>query len=132
MFELLLLTLTIFLEAEGESFKGKQAVANVIYNRHVTYNKSITEVILKPKQFSCWNDTDYVITRLSKIDKKALSDSFKASLLCKSDITGGATHYTRVNIKRSWMKNKLITVIIDQHKFMRRKRKSKSKERIII
>jgi spore germination cell wall hydrolase CwlJ-like protein len=123
MLELLLLVLTIYLEAEGESFAGKQAVANVIYNRHIQNNKTITEVILKPKQFSCWNDSDYVLMRLRKIDKNKLIDSFKASLLLKDDITNIATHYTRVEIRRKWMRRKTKTLILGNHKFMKRKEK---------
>jgi len=121
MFQMLLLAITIYLEAESESFIGKQAVANVIYNRHLQSGKPIHEIILKPKQFSCWDDSKYILKRFSKIDVKNLKDSFKASLLCNVDITNGATHYTRKGIKRVWMKNKIKTVTIGNHKFMKRK-----------
>lgn len=120
MLELVLLVLTIYLEAEGESLLGKQAVANVIYNRHINSGRSITEVILQPKQFSCWNDRDYVIRRLSNIDKKMLIESLKASLKLKEDITGGSTHYTRIEINRRWMNYKKIMFTLGNHKFMRR------------
>lgn len=120
MIELILLILTIYLEAEGECFIGKQAVGNVIYNRHLKSGKSVTEVILQPKQFSCWNNIEYVKRRLSNIDKKAMIDSFKAGLKLKDDITNGATHYTRVEINRSWMRQKMETIVIGEHKFLKR------------
>jgi len=46
---------TIFLEARGESFRGQVAVATVIYNRHKRSGRTLEEVCLRRKQFSCWN-----------------------------------------------------------------------------
>jgi spore germination cell wall hydrolase CwlJ-like protein len=121
MIDLILLILTIYLEAECQSFEGKQAVANVIYNRSVNVNKTIVEVVLKPRQFSCWNDTIYVQKRLKNINIAQIIQSTKAALLFWDDITGGATHYTTIRTKKQWMKNKIITRIIGKHKFMKRK-----------
>jgi len=51
----MLIACTLFYEAGGESLQGKQAVASVIYNRAQDNSGDIRKVILKPKQFSCWN-----------------------------------------------------------------------------
>jgi len=120
----LLLALTIYLEAEGESFKGKQAVANVLYNRSNKTIEGMTTVALQTKQFSCWNDNNYVLKRLACLNGKQFAFSCLALLKCKEDITGGATHYTTIKTKRVWMKSMRRTVIIGKHKFMK-ERKSK-------
>lgn len=56
MFEaaLLALTLNIFMESEGEGYKGMELVADVTINRlHLaSYPDNILKVVLEPKQFS--------------------------------------------------------------------------------
>ncbi len=53
--------LTVYGESRGEPVEGQIAVANVIYNRfrdNPTKYKTIFDVCLEPKQFSCWNEND--------------------------------------------------------------------------
>jgi spore germination cell wall hydrolase CwlJ-like protein len=45
-------------EARGASMEAKIAMANVIWNRHKMWKKTLKDVILKPKQFSCFNEDD--------------------------------------------------------------------------
>lgn len=45
---------TIYKEAQGESYLGKQAVATVIYNRSINRHKTFSEIVRQPKQFSPW------------------------------------------------------------------------------
>ena len=58
--ELDLVTATIFGEARGEPIEGKVAVGCVIRNRVLDPRWPLTykEVVLQPKQFSCWNNYD--------------------------------------------------------------------------
>jgi N-acetylmuramoyl-L-alanine amidase len=49
------LGLTVFHEARGETDLGQKAVVKVILNRSATRNQSIRDVVLAPKQFSCFN-----------------------------------------------------------------------------
>lgn len=56
--DLEVLTLTLIGEARGEPIEGVVAVANVVRNRANTWKKSISEICLQPKQFSCWNEND--------------------------------------------------------------------------
>jgi len=58
--ELDLVTATIFGEARGEPIEGKVAVGWVIKNRVLDDRWPCTykDVVLQPKQFSCWNKTD--------------------------------------------------------------------------
>lgn len=52
------LFLTIVGEARGEPIEGQVAVGNVIMNRVKTSKKSIKDVCLGKRQFSCWNEDD--------------------------------------------------------------------------
>lgn len=51
------LTRTIYAEARGEGQKGQHAVASVIWNRAGGNHAKLIQVISKPSQFSCWNET---------------------------------------------------------------------------
>jgi spore germination cell wall hydrolase CwlJ-like protein len=51
-----IISYTLYAEARGEPFNGKMAVAAVIQTRARRSKTSFTEVCLKDKQFSCWND----------------------------------------------------------------------------
>lgn len=52
------LALTLIGEARGEPIEGMVGVGNVIKNRTVSTNKSYENIVLAPKQFSCWNSFD--------------------------------------------------------------------------
>ncbi|MCK4564787.1 MAG: cell wall hydrolase [Verrucomicrobia bacterium] len=51
-----IISYTLYAEARGEPFKGKMAVAAVIQTRARRSNIPMTEICLKDKQFSCWNN----------------------------------------------------------------------------
>lgn len=56
-----IMALTIWGEARGEPIEGQIAVGNVIFNRWIENKdkyKTVKEVCLQPKQFSCWNERD--------------------------------------------------------------------------
>lgn len=55
MTKLIIIALTLFGEAAGESYAGKLAVASVIWNRANGNPERLTQVCKAPKQFSCWN-----------------------------------------------------------------------------
>lgn len=120
---------TIWGEARGEGSVGMQAVANVIMNRVDRggwYGASIKDVVLKPYQFSCWNDTD---PNRAKLDKLTVADLQSSGALQIAqqvingqlpDITGGATEYHNKNILPDWDYSKLKqTVQIGNHIFYR-------------
>ena len=59
---------TIYAEAKGEKEEGQAAVASVIWNRAGGKCANLVDVVLKDKQFSCWNkkkpgrtDKDYTL-----------------------------------------------------------------------
>lgn len=125
-----ILAKTIYGEARGESVAGQEAIANVILNRvklnlihPVWWGKSITEVCLKPKQFSCWNknDPNYQILQgdlsdnpiyqiCERIARRALSGVLK-------DNTNGATHYHTFYCHPLWAHHIIPCAQIGHHLF---------------
>ena len=125
-----ILAKTIYGEARGESVAGMEAVANVILNRvkmnliqPMWWGKSITDVCLKPKQFSCWNpdDPNYKILQgdlsqnpiyqiCERIAKRAIAD-------CIKDNTNGATHYHSFNCHPLWAQHIIPCAQIGHHLF---------------
>lgn len=62
---------TIHQEAAGESYLGKLAVAEVIRNRmnkRYASDGTVTDTVLRPKQFSGWNTSDAGRIRNARID----------------------------------------------------------------
>lgn len=57
-YERTLMMHTVFHEAGNQSFECKKAVASVILNRAVLYDKTVTEVLFEPNQFTI--DFSYV------------------------------------------------------------------------
>lgn len=108
---------TIWGEARGEPVRGKEAVAAVILNRvaraatrggRYWWGGTVTEVCLKPWQFSCWNARDPNREKLLRVTER--DKSFAACLriarralagqVC--DPTAGAMHYHARGIHPPW------------------------------
>jgi spore germination cell wall hydrolase CwlJ-like protein len=121
----LLLALTLYGEARGETAPGKRAVAWVVRNRmeraaewmankgrqHPLFGDgTVAGVVLRPWQFSCWNKGDPNLHRLLEIVQTdgesagaglwAVLRAVAAGVLAEppewSDPTFGATHYCTV------------------------------------
>ena len=105
----LILATTLVLEAGGEGPKGMDAVAHVILNRaktnHNNWGSTAVKQVLKPYQFSMWNDYTAGREKWSDVLKRArsrkdqwayafpLAKQLYAGSLSSRDITGGATFY---------------------------------------
>lgn len=118
-------------DADGEA--GVHAVMNVIQNRAKGWSiESYLKVVRKPKQFSCLNG----VVKGKVIDRKAEARFVTAAsrhstwrfalatvqAACHDrlqDITGGATHYHTLNLKKypDWAKVFPPTTTIGSHKF---------------
>lgn len=129
-----ILAKTIYGEVRGEynSLEGGMAsliaVGNVVMNRLKTphiFDHTISQVCLKPKQFSCWNVHD---PNHALIMKNDISDSIfsicsdVASKVAKGDwpdITKGSDHYhaTYLPSKPPWARNCKPRVQIAKHIF---------------
>lgn len=110
--DLIALTLTMIGEARGDGIDGMKAVGCTIMNRvaHPSWRgKTISEVCLKPWQYSCWNENDPnrgylnslpVTDRLYQKAANIAQDLIDGTL---SDITNGATYYYRAgSLKPKW------------------------------
>ena len=132
-----LLALAIYGEARGESYGGKVGVASVILNRLKKggwFGKTLKDVILKPYQFSCFNDNDpnrikllaialawdmfykkdLVLRECYDLAKKMLDpDNFTVF----KDNVLGATHYKTKDCKATWADKMKLVAVIGNHEF---------------
>jgi spore germination cell wall hydrolase CwlJ-like protein len=73
--DLFMAAFTVYKEASGESFEGKVLVAQTILNRandaKNRWPKTLTQVALQKKQFSCWNIEDPNIRRFPMLATEA-------------------------------------------------------------
>src|ERR1700756_421568 len=68
-----LMALCVWREARGEGMLGRRGVAHVIKNRSLSpcwWGKDIRSVILKPRQFSSFNDSDPNSTKFPTQDER--------------------------------------------------------------
>jgi spore germination cell wall hydrolase CwlJ-like protein len=129
----LIVAKTMFGEARGEyakkccGIRSLIAIGNVIMNRHAVSDKSIEEVCLKPKQFSCWNDND---PNRGLLDGPLMDNEvFKICLVVAKqiidnelgDITNGADHYYSKTMRRQpyWAAGRIPVFEIGNHVFFR-------------
>ena len=124
----LTLAKTVWGEARGEDWIGQVQVAHVVINRlraRKWYGNTITEVCLKPFQFSCWNANDP--NRLL-LDDLTLNDcafqlAMNAALQVIQGISfpcgdGTETHYYRVGSPvPKWAIGKRPSFTIGRHCF---------------
>ena len=126
--QLFLLTATVAMEAEGEPYRGKLAVAYVVMNRTERYSQTLDQVILKPFAFSAWN-TRGRKHRLQEIPNSAWLNSEKAASSAyykiELDPTLGATHYLNIEVTKrmrggtlpAWVKKLRYLISIGDHSF---------------
>ena len=130
-----LMAVCIYGEARGESLAGKIAVAHTIMNRvrlPKWWGKTIREVILKPRQFSCFNDGDKNRLALRAIaadwgrafqKNRILRECYYvAEGVIEGDLrdnTDGATHYHTTGCDPSWDDKMALTDTIGDHAFYR-------------
>ena len=131
-----LLALVIYGEARGEGLDGMLAVASVVMNRVMAdgwFGKNIKEVILKKKQFSCFNENDPNRPLL-----EVLAENFDHALrynkvmrmcywIAKGVLEGflssnveDATHYHHYKVKPYWAKQMKEVRRIGNHVFYRK------------
>lgn len=121
---------TLYGEARGEYAKNGLAafiaVGNVITNRlkRGKYGTTLTEVCLKPWQFSCWNKED---PNRSLIQEEGLNENplFKgcqkvAQMLAEGrwpDLTRNSDHYHALSCNPSWARKTKIKLRLGNHIF---------------
>jgi spore germination cell wall hydrolase CwlJ-like protein len=121
--------LTVYGEARGEGDQGKIAVAWVIKNRADNprwWGSNISEVCLKPSQFSCWNPGDpnrklleAPRTRRTKAFSGCWYTVFHVLRGVPEDPTDHADHYCTLSSSPHWAKGKSPVATIGNHHFYR-------------
>lgn len=128
--EVTLLALCVWGESRGEKQEGKEAIANVVKNRwklqRPEFGFTIRDVILKPKQFSCFNPNDpnrRLMRYFQNLDNwmsclEAARVVYEGLI---ADNTFGATHYCALECNPRWLKGMQETVRIGHLKFFKEK-----------
>lgn len=127
----LVVAMTIWGEARGESIEGKRAVAAVIYNRasarsnrtNLPISVTASQVCLSPFQFSCWDAHDgHFLHEKPDLDSSAWNDC----VLCSREIFVDsycpfiiATHYYAdwISNQPAWAQNMEYTCRVGKHLF---------------
>lgn len=119
---------TVFGEARNQSPEGWRAVSWTIKNRLDRpgwWGKTLPDICLKPKQFSCWNpgdpnyqklldlpDDDLLLSRIRLVVQEVFEGR-------APDPTGGATHYHTIGVNPSWDDAMTETTVIGDHVFFK-------------
>lgn len=125
-FTLDVLARTLWGEARGEGRDGMRAVAGTILNRAARpgwWGRSVAEICLKPRQFSCWLESDPNRVKLLAVDGRdrqfasALSIAVDALAGILPDYTFGATHYHARDCTPAWVNGRTPCAVIGRHAF---------------
>jgi N-acetylmuramoyl-L-alanine amidase len=114
-------------EAESESIKGKQAVADVVINRLRAkgYPSSICEVVQQHKQFSNISKTlskpleSLYTASTAKVNAEVASVAYSALQTVLNDRRTSlkALYYHASYVRPAWSKHKKLLATIGRHKF---------------
>lgn len=116
----LILALTLFGEASGESIAGKRAVASVIWRRADGNPNAMAAVCTAPKQFSCWNGGAPIVP-LDAPSRRAYVECVRiASAMATGSFTPTveATHYHAGKAPK-WAASMRLVAVIGGHRFYR-------------
>lgn len=115
----------LYHEARGESEEGLRAVLSVIKNRKnaKAFPSTFCEVIYQPRQFSFAGKSQKVAVKpvkaLDKEKHRQISYLADEALLghFKPTLGPSVLYYTRIDVKKPWMKKVKLVAVIDNHKF---------------
>lgn len=118
----------LVLEAANQGDFGMRSVMAVIRNRARGQPELFAYTVLRPKQFSAFNQLTGGRDTLARTLARAKRDRMWSTALrivddavqeAWYDPTGGATHYTRTGERTSWTRSLAKTVTIGAHSFYR-------------
>ncbi len=136
-----ILSMTVYGESSNQPITGQILVCQTILNRvhrKTYFGKSIKEVCLKNKHFSCWNghrtetplDDDPNLQRMLEAwescragtcTDKAMNQIRWVVAGCLNgdiiDISRGADHYHAKNVNPYWSRGKSPVLVVDDHVF---------------
>lgn len=120
---------TVYGEARGEDYSGREAVVNVILNRvndPRRWPDSVAFVCSQPWQFSCWNADDPNLEKVQNfqpgeninlVDDVAFAVNYISG--GGKDITRGANHYHTHGVTPYWSEGHKPTLAIGNHRFFK-------------
>lgn len=130
--EVFYLAATMWGEARGEGAEGMGYVGHVIMNRVRAHFRgtSVSDVVLYPRQFSCWNSEDPNAPKLNiaylEQTQGAERETWEAAkelanqiIRGTTDYTNGATFYHADYVKPNWSGSYEITARFGKHIFYR-------------
>ena len=128
-----LLARTIDREAANQPLTGQAAVACVILNRLLhpnprRFGSTVHGVILRPKQFSCYNDgtksLEAAVRTHASIKARTIADMVLTGLV--DDPTHGCDHYCRFDVadRTAWTRHYKMVGRIGDHCFYDSKQKA--------
>ena len=124
----ILMARLIWGEARGESVRGKLAVALTVIHRVAKpswWGSTIREVILKPVQYSCFNENNInykpMLDPVIHSSARLWQDCVECAILVikgeVNDLIGGSTHYHAVGTTPSWAIDRQPFIRIGKHVF---------------
>lgn len=103
------LTMCVYQEARGERFSDQVRVAQVVINRSIERNKSYSEVIFEPNQFSWTKNFDptskHAIRDFNAFIQCANAAHFAIERMISGDRSEGINHFYNYNeVDPKWAK----------------------------
>jgi spore germination cell wall hydrolase CwlJ-like protein len=109
---------TIAMESASEPDLGMVWVAKVIQTRAERANISPDRVVMRPKQFSCWNDRKWAYNWLKRYygpsTRQRAIEAWNKALIAN---LGHPTHYHTVDVMPYWAKGHKPMVRVGRHVF---------------
>lgn len=118
-------SMTIWLEARGETYEGKLALAEVILNRRNAghWGDTIAEVVLSPSQFSCWNTNgnrrSVAVLQNDEAQYQDCVRAWQAARAGSKTVHGATMYYNPAGVlqRPAWAKQELLLAVIGNHRF---------------
>lgn len=120
-----IITATLVQECGGEPYAGQMLVAQTMKNRSIQRGKSIREVCLEPKQYSCWNNKGEMWLRFQTIRKHPAWESCRQlaeeiSAPRYEPVSEATNYYAFKKIKPpNWVKRMVFCAEAGGHRFYR-------------
>ena len=103
---------TIVYEASNQSFEGQVAVASVIKTRMAQRRRTAEQIVLQPKQFSCWVNGKPIQSRTITEKERAIAERAWE----KAEVWQ-YNHYAHYKINNYWTRQAKSSVRIGDHIF---------------
>jgi len=113
---------TLVQECGGEPYAGQMMVAQTLKNRSIQRGKSLREVCLEPRQYSCWQNKGEMWLRFQTIRKHPAWESCRQlaeeiSQPGYTPVSDATCYYNPSKANPSWAKTLRLVSIVGNHRF---------------